>query len=38
MVFAYSDPDSNSGFLYPQYRLIMQGENPVSFFSRTFFT
>jgi phosphonate transport system substrate-binding protein len=37
-VFAYSDPDSNSGFLYPQYRLIMQGENPVSFFSRTFFT
>jgi len=37
-VFAYSDPDSNSGFLYPQYRLTIQGENPTSFFSRSFFT
>ncbi|MEW5781830.1 MAG: phosphate/phosphite/phosphonate ABC transporter substrate-binding protein [Pseudomonadota bacterium] len=37
-VFAYSDPDSNSGFLYPQYRLISQGENPTTFFSRSFFT
>lgn len=37
-VFAYSDPDSNSGYLYPQYALIMQGEKPASFFSRTFFT
>jgi phosphonate transport system substrate-binding protein len=37
-VFAYSDPDSNSGFLYPQYRLTMQGENPATFFSRSFFT
>lgn len=37
-VFAYSDPDSNSGFLYPQYRLTMQGENPTTFFSRSFFT
>lgn len=37
-IFAYSDPDSNSGYLYPQYRLIAQGENPANFFSRTFFT
>lgn len=37
-VFAYSDPDSNSGFLYPQYRLISLGENPLTFFSRTFYT
>jgi len=37
-VFAYSDPDSNSGFLYPQYRLTTQGENPTTFFSRSFFT
>lgn len=37
-VFAYSDPDSNSGYLYPQYRLTMLGENPSTFFSRSFFT
>ena len=37
-VFAYSDPDSNSGYLYPQYVLTMQGEKPASFFARTFFT
>lgn len=37
-VFAYSDPDSNSGFLYPQYRLTSQGENPTTYFSRSFFT
>ncbi len=37
-VFAYSDPDSNSGYLYPQYVLTMLGEKPSSFFSRTFFT
>jgi len=37
-VFAYSDPDSNSGFLYPQYRLTALGENPSTFFSRIFFT
>jgi phosphonate transport system substrate-binding protein len=37
-VFAYSDPDSNSGFLYPQYLLLRQGENPAFYFSRTFFT
>lgn len=37
-IFAYSDPDSNSGFLYPQYLLFQQGENPSLFFSRSFFT
>lgn len=37
-VFAFSDPDSNSGYLYPQYVLTMQGEKPSAFFSRTFFT
>ena len=37
-VFAYSDPDSNSGYLYPQYLLTMQGDNPSTYFSRTFFT
>ncbi|MDP2826307.1 MAG: PhnD/SsuA/transferrin family substrate-binding protein [Sulfuritalea sp.] len=37
-VFAYSDPDSNSGYLYPQHSLLTQGETPSTFFSRTFFT
>lgn len=37
-VFAYSDPDSNSGYLYPQYVLGVLGERPSTFFTRTFFT
>lgn len=37
-VFAYSDPDSNSGFLYPRYALMQLNENPERFFARTFFT
>ncbi len=37
-VFAYSDPDSNSGYLYPQVELIRLGFIPRYFFSRTFFT
>lgn len=37
-MFAYSDPDSNSGYLYPQYQLLRAGEDPAAFFSRTFFT
>jgi len=37
-VFAYSDPDSNSGYLYPQYLLTVQGERASSFFARSFFT
>jgi len=37
-VFAYSDPDSNSGFLVPQVDLRRQGIDPEHFFSKTFFT
>jgi phosphonate transport system substrate-binding protein len=37
-VFSYSDPDSNSGYLYPQYLLRAQGESATRYFSRTFFT
>ena len=37
-VFAYSDPDSNSGYLYAQYILIRAGLNPESFFKKSFFT
>ncbi len=37
-VFAYSDPDSNSGYLYPQFALLQAGHNPATYFSRTFFT
>lgn len=37
-VFAFSDPDSNSGFLYPQYQLKAAQENPAAFFRRSFFT
>lgn len=36
--FAFSDPDSNSGHLYTEYFLAKQGENPSSFFAKTFFT
>jgi len=37
-IFAFSDPDSSSGYLYPEYLLASEGENLHSFFSRTFFT
>lgn len=37
-VFAFSDPDSNSGFLYPTYTLAQRGESAVTFFRKTFFT
>jgi phosphonate transport system substrate-binding protein len=37
-VFAYADPDSNSGFLVPRYTLVRQGLDPDSFFFKTFFT
>ena len=37
-VFAYSDPDSNSGYLYPQVKLINEGIAPRYFFAKTFFT
>ena len=37
-VFAYSDPDSNSGYLYPRIKLINSGIEPQHYFSKTFFT
>ncbi|MDH3451330.1 MAG: phosphate/phosphite/phosphonate ABC transporter substrate-binding protein [Gammaproteobacteria bacterium] len=37
-VFAYSDPDSNSGFLAPRVTLHRAGYLPDRFFGRTFFT
>jgi len=36
--FAYSDPLSNSGFLYVQHLLRSRGQDPASYFKRTFFT
>lgn len=37
-VHAYSDPDSNSGYLVTVSELISRHERPESFFSRAFFT
>jgi phosphonate transport system substrate-binding protein len=37
-LFAWSDPDSNSGYLYPRHYLAEAGRDPDSFFRRTFFT
>jgi phosphonate transport system substrate-binding protein len=37
-VFAFSDPDSNSGYLYPMYRLREVLRARPAFFRRTFFT
>lgn len=37
-VFAYSDPDSNSGFLYSQFALAQIRERSEVFFARTFYT
>jgi phosphonate transport system substrate-binding protein len=37
-IFAYADPDSNSGFLVPRYELVRQGLDPDAFFRKTFFT
>lgn len=37
-VFAYSDPDSNSGHLYTLHSLRRARESPTTFFARTFFT
>ena len=36
-IFAFSDPDSNSGFLYPLSLMVEQGETPETFFRQTFF-
>ncbi|MBC8211610.1 MAG: phosphate/phosphite/phosphonate ABC transporter substrate-binding protein [Gammaproteobacteria bacterium] len=37
-VFAFSDPDSNSGFLYPLALMAAQDKKPASYFRHTFFT
>lgn len=37
-VFAFTDPISFTGRIYPTYLLGQMGETPESFFSRTFFT
>jgi phosphonate transport system substrate-binding protein len=37
-VFAFSDPDSNSGHLYPEYLLAKQGLQPATFFAKSFYT
>lgn len=37
-LFAFSDPDSNSGYLYPTYQLHISGHHPEAFFKRSFFT
>ena len=37
-VFAFSDPDSNSGYLVPQAMLAQRGHRPESFFRLSFFT
>jgi phosphonate transport system substrate-binding protein len=37
-VFAFSDPQSNSGFLVPTTELIRAGIRPSQFFKRSFFT
>lgn len=37
-VFAFSDPDSNSGHLYTRYQLHQRNTTPAAFFARTFFT
>ncbi len=37
-IFAFSDPDSNSGHLYPEYLLATQGLQPGSFFAKGFYT
>lgn len=37
-IFAYSDPNSNSGYLVPRVELIRAGQKPDGFFRRSFFT
>jgi phosphonate transport system substrate-binding protein len=37
-VFAFTDPDSNTGTMVPQFWLAQLGETPESFFSKTIFT
>lgn len=37
-VFAFSDPDSNSGHLYPEYLLAKKGVKTSDYFAKTFYT
>jgi len=37
-VFAYTDPYSNAGFMFPRYELKKNGDDVEQFFRRTFFT
>jgi phosphonate transport system substrate-binding protein len=37
-VFAYADPYSNTGYLVPRFEIKQSGQDPASFFKRTFFT
>ena len=37
-LFAFSDPDSNSGYLVPLYQLSLLKQQPNSFFGKAFFT
>lgn len=37
-IFAYADPLSNTGYLFPRYRLRQLGADPQTFFRKTFFT
>lgn len=37
-IFAFSDPDSNSGYLYLEFLLAKQGDKSFSYFSKSFFT
>ncbi len=36
--FAFTDPLSTSGYLYPVYALMSQGRRPATFFAKTLFT
>ena len=36
--FAFTDPLSTSGYLYPVYALVTQGQQPATFFGKTLFT
>ncbi len=37
-VFAYADPYSHTGYLFPRHTLAALGKSPKTFFGRTFFT
>lgn len=37
-VFAYADPYSHTGYLFPRHELAALGKSPGTFFGRTFFT